>query len=51
MRKFDIKGVVVCESPNIEEDAKILADYYKSLYNSNKYWVTQYSNKVKMMGI
>lgn len=24
---------------------------YKSLYNSNKYWVTQYSNKVKMMGI
>ncbi|MCQ2957424.1 MAG: TIM barrel protein [Candidatus Gastranaerophilales bacterium] len=30
-KKFDVKGVVVCESPNIEEDAKILADYYKSL--------------------
>lgn len=31
MKKFDIKGVVVCESPNIEEDTKILADYYSSL--------------------
>ena len=31
MKQFDIKGVVVCESPNIEEDAKILADYYENL--------------------
>ena len=31
MKKFDIKGVVVCESPNIETDTKILADFYKSL--------------------
>lgn len=31
MKKFDIKGAVVCESPNIEIDAKILADYYYSL--------------------
>jgi len=31
MKKFDIKGVVVCESPNIEDDAIILAQYYDSL--------------------
>lgn len=31
MKKFNIKGVVVCESPSIEDDAKILADYYRSL--------------------
>ena len=31
MKAFDIKGVVVCESPSIEDDAKILADFYKSL--------------------
>jgi deoxyribonuclease-4 len=31
MKSFDIKGVVVCESPNIEIDTKILADFYKSL--------------------
>ncbi len=31
MKKFDIKGVVVCESPSIEDDAKILSDYYNSL--------------------
>lgn len=29
--KFDIKGAVVCESPNIEDDAKLLKDYYLSL--------------------
>ena len=28
---FDIKGVVVCESPNIEDDAKLLKDFYMSL--------------------
>ena len=31
MKKFNLKGVVVCESPNIEVDAKILSDYYLSL--------------------
>ena len=31
LKKFDIKGVVVCESPNIEEDAAILSQYYQSL--------------------
>lgn len=30
-KKFDVKGAVVCESPNIEEDCKLLADYYLSL--------------------
>ncbi len=30
-KKFDIKGVVICESPNIEEDCKLLKDYYLSL--------------------
>ena len=31
MKKFDIKGVVVCESPNIEIDAQILSQYYLNL--------------------
>ena len=30
-KKFDVKGVIVCESPNIEEDAKLLKEYYLSL--------------------
>ena len=30
-KKFDIKGAIVCESPNIEIDTKILKDYYMSL--------------------
>lgn len=30
-KKFDVKGVIVCESPNIEGDAKLLKDYYSSL--------------------
>ena len=30
-KAFDIKGAVVCESPNIEEDARLLKDYYLSL--------------------
>ena len=28
---FDVKGAVVCESPNIEDDAKLLKEYYLSL--------------------
>ena len=31
IKKFDIKGVLVCESPNIEDDTKLLKDYYKSI--------------------
>lgn len=30
-KKFDIKGVVVCESPNIEDDTQLLKQYYLSL--------------------
>ena len=30
-KDFNVKGAVVCESPNIEDDAKLLKDYYKSL--------------------
>ncbi len=31
LKKFDVKGALVCESPNIEEDTKLLKDYYLSL--------------------
>ena len=31
LKKFNIKGALVCESPNIEIDTKILKDYYYSL--------------------
>ena len=31
MKKFNIKGTLTCESPNIETDTKILKDYYLSL--------------------
>ena len=31
LKAFNVKGVLVCESPNIEIDAKILKDYYLSL--------------------
>lgn len=30
-KSFNVKGAVVCESPNIEDDAKLLKDYYISL--------------------
>ena len=30
-KTFDIKGVIVCESPNIEEDCKLLSEFYYSL--------------------
>lgn len=30
-KKFDVKGVVVCESPVMEDDAVILKEYYNSL--------------------
>jgi len=31
-KDFNIKGAIVCESPNIEDDAKLLKDYYLSLF-------------------
>ena len=31
LKKFDVKGALVCESPNIETDTKLLKDYYLSL--------------------
>ena len=30
-KTFDIKGVIICESPNIEDDCVILKEYYNSL--------------------
>lgn len=30
-KAFNIKGAIVCESPNIEEDAKLMKEYYLSL--------------------
>lgn len=31
LKDFGVKGALVCESPNIETDAKILKDYYMSI--------------------
>ncbi len=31
MKSFGVKGALVCESPNIETDTKIIRDYYYSL--------------------
>ena len=31
LKKFDVKGALVCESPNVEIDTKILKDYYVGL--------------------
>lgn len=30
-KEFEVKGALVCESPNIEEDCKMIKDYYLSL--------------------
>lgn len=30
LKKFNVKGALVCESPNIEEDCKLIKDYYLS---------------------
>jgi deoxyribonuclease-4 len=32
LKDFDAKGLVICESPNLEEDALLLKETYKSLY-------------------
>lgn len=31
LKTFDVKGALVCESPNIEEDCKLMKEYYLSL--------------------
>lgn len=31
MKEFNVKGALVCESPNIEEDSKLLKEYYYSI--------------------
>lgn len=31
LKEFGVKGALVCESPNIEEDCKLLKDYYYSI--------------------
>ncbi len=31
LKNFDVKGALVCESPNIESDTKLLKDYWLSL--------------------
>lgn len=31
LKKFDVKGALVCESPNIEEDCQLLKSYYLSI--------------------
>ena len=30
-KKFGVKGALVCESPNIEDDCKLIKDYYSSI--------------------
>lgn len=34
LKSFDAKGIVICESPNIEEDAKMLSEKYQKLTQS-----------------
>ena len=31
MKEFDVKGTLVCESPNIEDDTLLLKTYYQSI--------------------
>ncbi len=31
LKDFDVKGAIVCESPNIEDDCKLLKDFYNSI--------------------
>ena len=31
LKDFDVRGILICESPNIEGDTKLLKDYYLSL--------------------
>ncbi len=36
LKEFDVKGIVICESPNLEEDALMLQKRYKSLLKRKK---------------
>lgn len=31
LKEFNVKGALICESPNIEEDCKLIKDYYLSI--------------------
>lgn len=31
LKEFNVKGALVCESPNIEDDAVLMREYYYSL--------------------
>lgn len=31
LKEFNVKGALICESPNIEEDCKLIKDYYWSI--------------------
>ena len=31
LKSFDVKGAIVCESPNIEDDCRLIKEYYLSL--------------------
>jgi len=31
IKSFDVKGALVCESPNIEDDCRLMKEFYKSL--------------------
>jgi deoxyribonuclease-4 len=31
LKDFDCRGYVICNSPNLEKDAKLMKDYYMSL--------------------
>lgn len=35
LKDFNVKGILICESPNIEEDAKLLSELFHSLRNTN----------------
>ena len=32
LKKFDCKGYIICNSPNLEEDALTLKNYYHTLH-------------------
>lgn len=32
LKKFNVKGALVCESPNIEDDCKLIKEYYTTLW-------------------
>jgi deoxyribonuclease-4 len=36
LKDFDVRGIIICESPNLEEDALLLQKKYKSLLKRKK---------------